>query len=93
MKTLDTVPLTGLVALAQAAFGCGVGLLLAGRMRESVQRTTAITLFSVGVVSTVSLAVGLASNAWNRPESARGMRRRLKSIREDSGFTEDAEIL
>lgn len=91
-RPLESFPVTGLVAVTQTALGCGVGLLMAGHLREKVQRTTAIAMFSLGILSTASLAIGLVARAWNRPESERGMERRLDSIRADSGFSDEVEI-
>lgn len=92
LPPLDNVPVISLVAVTQTAVGCGIGLLLAGKLGRTAQRTTAIVLFSVGLASTIPLMVDLFSKQMNRPESARGMRKRLASIREDSGFPEDAEV-
>jgi hypothetical protein len=91
-KPLDAVSVTSLVAVTQAAVGCGVGILMASKMRPSVQRTTAVTMLSVGLVSTLPLAYDLFARCWNRPGSHRSMRRRLESIRDDSGLPDDAEI-
>ena len=92
MPPLEPVPVLSLVAVTQTAVGCGVGLLLAGKLGRTAQRTAALALFSVGVISTVPLVVDLFSKHHNRPESERGMRRRLESIRDDSGFSEDVEV-
>jgi hypothetical protein len=37
--------------------------------------------------------IDVVTHALNGPGSARGERRRLDSIREDSGFTDSADIL
>ena len=87
----DTLPIAGLVALTQTALGFGVGLLVAGKMKDTVQKTTVISALSIGVVCTLSLAAGAAARLINHPTSPRRMRRRLESIREDSGFPDDAE--
>lgn len=92
LPPLEQGPVISLVAVTQTAVGCGIGLLLAGKLGRAAQRTTAIVLFSVGVASTVPLVVDLFSKRFNRPDSDRGMRRRLASIRGDSGFSEDAEV-
>ena len=86
------VQVTSLVALTQTAIGCGVGLLLAGKLGRTAQRTTAIAVLSVGVASTLPLVYGLISKRLNRPESARAQRRTLDSIRHDSGLGEDAHL-
>jgi len=92
MKTPDHVPVTGLVALTQTALGFGAGLLVAGKMRRSAQKTTAIAMFSVGVISTLPLLVDVVVKLVNRPGSARDMRKRLNSIRRDSGVRGNMEV-
>jgi len=91
-KPAENLPATGFVAVSQAVFGCGLGLLIAGRLRRSVQRNTALALLSVGLLSTVPLLYEVWSKRWNRPESDRSMRKRLESIRQDSGLSTDVEI-
>ncbi len=80
----------GLTAITQASLGCGVGLLLANKIDRRVQKITAIVLLSVSLASTLPLALGVFFKRWNRPESDRGMRKRLESIRAGSGYPEDA---
>jgi ABC-type amino acid transport system permease subunit len=92
LKTQDTVPVTSLIAVTQTALGFGAGLLLAGTMRRSVQKVTAVAMLTVGVISTVPLVVDLVAKYLNKPGSERGMRKRLASIRDDSGITDDAEV-
>ncbi len=88
----ETLPVAGIVALAQTALGFGVGLLIAGKMREKAQKASIISALSVGVVCTLSLAAAAAARLIDHPTSPRRMRRRLESIRQDSGFPDDAEI-
>ena len=88
LKTPDHVPVTSLVAVTQTALGFGAGLLLAGRMPRSVQKATAVAVFSVGVISTLPLVFDVVSKCLNRPGSARSMRRRLASIRRGAGVEE-----
>lgn len=89
-KPADNLPATSFVAVTQAVFGCGLGLLIAGRLRRSVQRNTALAMLSVGLLSTLPLLYEVCAKRWNRPESDRGMRKRLESIRQDSGFSGEA---
>lgn len=88
----ETWAVPGLTAVTQASLGCGLGLLLANKMGRRVQKVTAIVLLSVGLASTLPLALGVCFKRWNRPESDRSMRKRLASIREGSVFSEDAEF-
>ena len=89
---LETVPVTSLMTVTQTAVGCGIGILLAGHLNRSARKITALALFSVGIVSAAPLIVDLISRRRNRPGSERVMRKRLESIRQDSGISEDAEI-
>ena len=82
----DNLPVTGIMALSQAAIGFGVGLLLAGRMDESSRNRTAIALISAGAATIVPFVVGIVSNASNRPDSSRRLRQQLDSIRGNSGL-------
>jgi hypothetical protein len=85
-KPLDSVQTTSLVALAQAAVGCGIGLLVAGSLRRSTQRTVATAALTIGVLSAVPLVVDVIMKQVNRPGSVRSMRRSLESIRHGSGI-------
>lgn len=89
---LDHLPVTGFVAVTQTAVGCGLGLLLAQKIRGKAQRNTAIALLAVGLMTTLPVIVDFFTRQLNRPESARGMKRRLETIRQDSGFSENQDI-
>ncbi len=92
-KTLDTYPALGLLAVTRAALGCGIGMMVANKFqRTSTRQTTAIALLSVGVLGSLPWLVQTVMEAVNRPESARGMQRRLESIRENVGFESTAEM-
>ena len=91
-KPLDSISLTSLVAITQATMGCGVGLFVAAKMSPTIRRTAAVTMLSVGLISTLPIAYHLFARCMNRPGSRRLMKRRLESIREDSGLPDDAEI-
>ncbi len=85
---------TSLLAVTQTAVGCGLGLLLAGKLRRPVQKTTAATLFSVGLLLALPAFVGFVMRMLNRPGAERSARRRLDSIRREagSGFPDEADI-
>src|SRR5258707_3809544 len=91
-KSSDPVQ-TSLLAITQTAVGCGIGLLIAGKLGRPAQKTTATTMLSIGALLALPVVVMAIIPAVNRPESARGMRRRLASIRRDSGFPAAAETL
>lgn len=84
---------TSLLAITQTAVGCGIGLLLAGKLGRPAQKTTGATMLSIGALLAVPLVVMGVMRALNRPGSPRSMRRRLESIRRDSGFPDEIEIL
>jgi uncharacterized membrane protein YdfJ with MMPL/SSD domain len=78
---------SSLLAVTQTAVGCGIGLLLAGKLQRPAQKTTAATLLSLGVL----LAIPAVVRVWQGPESDRGMKRRLDSIRQDAGLMDETE--
>jgi hypothetical protein len=80
-----------LLAVTQTAVGCGIGLLLAGKLQRPAQKTTAATLLSLGVLLAIPAVVQTVANVWRGPESDRGMRRRLDSIRTDPGLMDETE--
>ncbi len=82
----------GLLALTRTAFGLGVGLLVAERLNRPARQATAIALVSVGTLAVIPLLVKMALERINRPESERGMRRRLLSIRSSSGYSSEQDI-
>ena len=83
---------TSLLAVTQTALGCGIGLLLAGKLARPAQKTTAATLFSVGLLLALPIAAGMGMKVWNRPTTERNVRRRLAMIRGDSGLPDEVEI-
>jgi hypothetical protein len=90
-KTADALPLDGLLTLTRAAFGLGLGMLVAERLNRPARKATAIALVSVGTLAVIPLLVKTAMERINRPESTRGMERRLRSIRGDSGYRSEAD--
>lgn len=92
-KKSSDVLKTSLLAVTQTAVGCGIGLLIAGKLGRPAQKTTAASLFSVGLLLALPAVVGGVIRLWNRPESDRGVRQRLDSIRRDPGFSEDIDVI
>jgi hypothetical protein len=90
-KTVEQVPLDGLMTLARTAFGLGIGMLVADKVRRPLRQATAIALVSVGALAAVPFLVKAAMERINRPESERGSRNRLRSIRDDSGYRSDSD--
>ncbi len=83
---------TSLLAITQTAVGCGIGLLLAGKLGRPAQKTTAATMLAVGALLAMPWVVENVLERLNGPGSARGERRRLDTIRTDAGYAEDAEV-
>ncbi len=86
------LPATTLISVANAAVGFGLGLLLSGRLNKSARKITAISTLAVGIVATLPLLAEIIAEQVVGPDSARGVRRRLRSIRDDSGFPSDGEV-
>ena len=83
----DNLPVTGIVALSQAAVGFGVGLLIADKFDPSSRQRTAVSLISAGAATIVPFVVGIIANINNRPDSSRRIRKQLASIREGTGLS------
>ena len=56
-KTGEQVPLDGLLSLARTAFGLGIGMLVADKVRRPFRQATAIALVSVGALAALPLLV------------------------------------
>jgi hypothetical protein len=84
---------TSLLAVTQTAVGCGIGLLIAGKLRRPTQKVTAASLFSIGFLLALPVVVQVAVRTWNAPSSARGVRRSLDSIRGDSGVMDEMDVV
>ncbi len=91
-KTGEQLPLENLLVLTRAAFGLGIGMLVADKIKRPVRQATAIALVSLGAIAAVPLVVRLAMERINRPESERGARNRLRSIRDDYGYPSENDI-
>jgi hypothetical protein len=88
-KSPEQLPLDSLLILTRAAFGLGIGMLMADKIKRPVRQAAAITLVSIGALAAVPLVIKVALERINRPESERGSRARLRSIRGDSGYRSD----
>jgi hypothetical protein len=89
-KQHDTLNLS-LLAVTQTAVGCGLGLLLGGKLSRSTQKTTAFALLGVGALLALPAIVDAVGDMIAGPETERGAKKSLESIRHDSGLPEDAE--
>lgn len=91
-KTAEQIPLDSLLTLTRAAFGLGLGILMADKIKRPARQAAAIALVSVGALAAVPILVKVALERINRPESERGSRARLRSIRGDSGYRSEMDV-
>ena len=91
-KTPEPPSLDGLLVLTRTAIGIGIGMLIADRIKSPARQAAAIALVSVGVLAAVPFFVKLMFEQINRPETERGARARLRSIRGDSGYRSEADV-
>lgn len=85
-------PLESWLVLTRTAFGLGLGMLMADKIKQPLRQAAAIALVSIGALAAVPLLVKVALERINRPESERGSRARLRSIRGDSGYRSEIDI-
>ncbi|MEO5720329.1 MAG: hypothetical protein ABIR71_02530 [Chthoniobacterales bacterium] len=88
-KSNEQLPLDGLLVLTRTALGLGVGMLVADKIKSPVRQATAIALVSLGALAAIPLLVRLAFERLNRPESERGSRNRLRTIRGETSYSAD----
>jgi hypothetical protein len=91
-KTSEPVPFDSLLVLTRTAFGLGLGMLMADKIKRPIRQAAAVALLSVGTLAALPFFLKLALEQFNRPESERGARARLRSIRGDSGFRSETDI-
>jgi hypothetical protein len=85
-------PLEGLLIVTRAAVGLGIGMLMADKIKQPARQAAAIALVSVGALAAVPFLVKVALARINHPESERGSRARLRSIRGASGYSTDDDV-
>jgi hypothetical protein len=86
------VPVESLTTVAQTALSCGIGMLLAGKLRRNTQRSAALAVLTVGALSALPLLYEALSRRLRGPGTERGMRKTLESIRDDYGIADDLEV-
>jgi hypothetical protein len=92
-KTLTlSLASASLLAVSQASIACGFGILLAGKMDKKTQNTAAFALMAVAIATFAPAVGGVIVDLVNGPRSKLGVRRRLRSIREDSGLHEEEQL-
>ena len=88
-----SLPAAALLTISQAAIGCGIGVLLADKIGEKRRNAAAIGMLCLAIATTAPALVGVVVEMINGPQSKLGVRRRLRSIREDSGLHAEEEVL
>src|SRR3954447_17301318 len=91
-KTTEPMSFDTMLVVTRTAFGLGLGMLMADKIKRPVRRAAAVALLSIGTLAAVPFFLKLALEQLNRPESERGSRARLQSIRGDSGYRSEAGI-
>src|SRR5437868_14581363 len=91
-KTAEAVPIDSLLVVTRTAIGIGIGMLMADKIKRPIRQAAAVALLSVGALAALPFFLKLAFAQINRPESERGSRARLRSIRDDSGYHDEADV-
>src|SRR5439155_17566486 len=91
-ETSDQLPVNSLLVLTRTAFGLGLGILMADKIKPPLRQAAAIVLVAIGALAAAPWLVKITLGQINRPESEWGSRARLRSIRGDSGYSSDSDI-
>lgn len=83
---------TSLAAVAEMAVGAGAGLLLADQLGKSARQRVGVVVLLAGLAATIPLLIGAGVRVNRELGEGRRTRRRLETIRHDSGFAEDGEF-
>lgn len=83
---------TSMAAAAEMAVGMGAGLLLADQLPRETRQKLGVAVLVAGLVATVPLLVGAGVRVNRELSHGRRTRRRLETIRHDSGFAEDGDF-
>src|SRR5207248_11180164 len=91
-KTTEPLSFDSLLVLTRTAFGLGLGMLMADKIKRPIRRAASVTLLSVGTLAALPFFLKLALEQLNRPESERARRARSQSIRGYSCFRSVSNI-
>ena len=83
---------TSLAAAAEMAVGVGAGLLVADQLGKGARQRVGVLVLLAGLAATVPLLIGAGVRVNRELGEGRRTRRRLETIRHDSGFSEDGEF-
>ena len=89
-KSPEDLPVAPLLVLTRTAIGLGLGILIADKIKPPLRQAAAITLVAIGALAAAPWLVKITVGQINRSEW--GSRARLRSIRGDSGYSDDSEF-
>jgi hypothetical protein len=89
-KSSEDLPVAPLLVLTRTAIGLGLGILISDKIKPPLRQATAITLLAIGALAAAPWLVKITVGQINRSEW--GSRARLRSIRDDPGYTSDNDI-
>src|SRR5213592_2607645 len=89
-KTSEQDPVDPLLMVTRTAIGLGLGILMADKIKPSIRQAAAIALVAIGALAAAPWLVRITVGQINRSEW--GSRARLRSIRDDSGYSSDNDI-
>jgi hypothetical protein len=78
-----------LLTISQGAVGCALGILFSDKLDKKNRTLIGLGFISLAMATTVPALVAVVVDLVNGPSSKLGARRRLRSIREDSGLHEE----
>jgi len=83
---------TSLAAAAEMAVGVGAGLLVADQLGKDARQRIGLVALIAGVAATIPLLIGAGVRVNRELGEGRRTRRRLETIRHDSGFAADGDF-
>ncbi len=83
---------TSVAAAAEMAVGMGAGLLVADQLGKSARQRIGVVALIAGLAATIPLLIGAGVRVNRELGEGRRTRRRLETIRHDSGFPEDGDF-
>ena len=83
---------TSLAAAAEMAVGVGAGLLVADQLGKGVRQRLGVIALVGGLAATIPLLIGAGVRVNRELGQGRRTRRRLETIRHDSGLPEDGDF-
>lgn len=83
---------TSVAAAAEMAVGVGAGLLVADQLGKSARQRIGVVVLIAGLAATIPLLIGAGVRVNRELGQGRSTRRRLETIRHDSGLPEDGDF-